>query len=106
MDRESDPEKRKQLALAWNQVSGASWDTKRSFEAALIKTSPVDAWNQGAEARAAGEVVSANPYGSRFWGNGRRWRRGWTWVDQNPDWIETFKERAKERHITKADRIV
>jgi len=95
--QERDPERRKRLALAWNRAASGSWRMKRLVDPALTKTATVDAWGRGAEARAAGEPVSANPHRSRFWGSGRRWRKGWKYVDEYPDLIETFRRTSEER---------
>lgn len=89
IDKEQDPDRKQDLTLLWARARGMSGHTRRAFEAAITETrSGVSCFKRGANARVAGELLSANPFGSRFWGRGKEWHDGWLWASKNPDQLE------------------
>ena len=94
IDKEQDPDRKQDLTLLWARARRVSRHTRQAFEAAITETSSgVNCFKRGVNARVAGEPLSANPFGSRFWGRGREWHDGWIWASRNVDQLE---EQPKE----------
>jgi len=97
IDKEQDPDRKQDLTLLWIRAKGTHRQTRRAFEAAITETSSgVNCFVRGVNARVAGESLSANPCGSRFWGGGKEWHEGWTWASQNPDQIEKTTQESRK----------
>jgi hypothetical protein len=90
IDNEQDPDRKQDLTLLWAKARGVHAHTRRAFKAAITETrSGVSCYNRGVNARLAGDPLSANPFGNRFWGRGKEWYAGWMWADENPDRAKT-----------------
>lgn len=88
IDKEQNPDRKQDLTLLWAKARGVHGHTRRAFEAAITETSSgASCFKRGANARLVGDPLSANPFGSRFWGRGKEWHDGWIWASRNPDQV-------------------
>lgn len=81
--RESNPRKRQELLQRWQELGGP--------RAARHTLSRQSARSKGQKARMEGRPGSSNPFGTRWWGEGRSWRKGWKSVERNIRWIENHR---------------
>ncbi len=82
--RETDPQKRREMLLRWNDMGGGD-AAKRAMRRNAIR-------EQGQQARTRGEPLTANPYPITFWGRGRQWKAGWKSVEKQVRWLESHRE--------------
>ena len=90
--RETDPRRRKELLLTWNDLGGYH-ESKQALQSGLVI-------RMGQDARRRGQPVSANPYRNRVWGRGKQWKAGWRGVDLQVRWIEKQRRQTRKGMTT------
>ena len=76
-------QKRHQLMMEWKELGGLK-EYRRGAQRRGVR-------EEGQKARVQGRPLSANPYGTGWWGQGRQWKRGWQTVERHIRWIESHR---------------